>query len=68
MTLVMRTDKADSVCALTSDEFERIASGVTDALDELSAPEPVQRELSMQLEALRSRFVLVKPAAGARRL
>jgi hypothetical protein len=36
----------------------------SDALDELSAPEPVQRELSMQLEALRSRFVLVKPAAA----
>jgi hypothetical protein len=68
MTLIMRTDKADSGCALTSDEFERIASGVNHALHELSAPEPVRRALSMQMEALRSRLVLVKPAAGARRL
>ena len=66
--MIMRTDKADSTCALTSDEFERIASGVSDALHELSAPEPVRRELSIQLEALRSRLVLVKPAAGARHL
>jgi hypothetical protein len=46
---------------------ERIASGVRDTLRDLSAPEPVRRELSMQLEALRSRFVLVKPAVDARR-
>ena len=64
----MTTDESDSVCALTSDEFERIADGVCNTLHELSAPEPVRHELSLQLEALSSRFVLVKPAADARRL
>ena len=68
MTLIMTTDESDSVCALTSDEFERIASGVSDTLVDLSAPEPMRRELSRLLEALRSRFVLVKPTGDARRL
>ncbi len=68
MTLSMTQPGRHSACAVTNEEFERIAAGLHEALEELSAPEPLQRELELQLEALRSQVVLVRPAARARHI
>jgi hypothetical protein len=67
MTINTTLHPMDSPCTLTSEEFELIATGLSAALHRLSAPEPLRQELSMHFESLRSRVVLVKPAADARR-
>ena len=67
MTLLMTQHAQGSTCSLTSDEFDRIAVGVQETLQRLSAPEPLRRELSTHFESLRSRVVLVKPVSDTRR-